>query len=321
MANASDAIQSSGLPLDQYTQTTPPGWKPFLTHYPFRRFVERLRLWYRLTNLEIAQIGTAVAGRLQGRPFNIAMSLTVVAHTGVRLVGDEALSYEGQDAGVDPQTGQPTPAHENGLQQLLRLLTRWYGADQDQNTTEVIDQFIDLRRGRLSLLDYLNEHQFTYDEAALIGGLQFNEVGRTHYLLKYSGMTQEKVDNVLLQVGNNLQRYDEVFSTLTKIAKTQLTSQLPGPTGYYGEDYDEDWYGEDDWYDAGYYGDDYDYEEEWYDGEQEYYDAEDWWYDEEWQEDGDWQEEEHYGDDGDAGEDDSMADGYYGKGKGKGKGK
>ena len=70
------------MPLDQYNKGTPPGWRPGLAHHPFRRFLERLRLWYRMTDLGADQVGPAVAGRLQGRPFNVAMKLRIVDPTG-----------------------------------------------------------------------------------------------------------------------------------------------------------------------------------------------------------------------------------------------
>jgi hypothetical protein len=64
------------------------------------------------------------------------------------------------------------------------VLTAAYGADQDQTAQSTLDKFFDLRRGRLTLLQYLNEHDFLLQEATAIGGLGLNEVGKTHFLLK-----------------------------------------------------------------------------------------------------------------------------------------
>jgi hypothetical protein len=47
---------SSGLPLESYTKTTPPGWQTGHVHYPFIRYLERLRLWYRLTDVLPEQV-------------------------------------------------------------------------------------------------------------------------------------------------------------------------------------------------------------------------------------------------------------------------
>ena len=177
--------QTAGLPLDQYTKSTPPGWKPGMVHYPFRRFMERLKLWYRQTDLAATALGPAVAGRLAGRPFNLALALRfTVASTGVELRGDEALAFPGEEAGFDQNTGQATPKTDSGLQQLLAVLSPIYSTDAQQNASETLDTFFDLRRGRMTLLEYLNEHDYTYEEAKSLGGLELNLVGRSHFLLK-----------------------------------------------------------------------------------------------------------------------------------------
>ena len=185
---------SGGLQLDQYNKSTPPGWRPGLYHYPYRRFIERLRLWYRITDLNAEQVGPAVAGRLQGRPFNLAMSLTITDRGGEVLTGDSALAFAGRDPTIDQPTGRITePALENGLQTLIRVLHHKYGMDDQVNVRDLIDSFLDLRRGRLSLLEYLNEHEYTLDEATKQAGLGLNNVGRTHFLLKHSGLSSDRM--------------------------------------------------------------------------------------------------------------------------------
>ena len=117
MADHHHGPPNSGLPLDQYTKSVPPGWKPGLTWYPFKRFVEKFRLFYRLTDLDITQIGPAVAGRLQGRPEQLAMRLQCQTSTGV-ITGDDALAYTGEPH--DPLSG--TGPFPSGVQTLLRTL-------------------------------------------------------------------------------------------------------------------------------------------------------------------------------------------------------
>ena len=120
----------SGLPLESYTKTSPPGWKVGTPKYTFSRFLERLRLWYRQTDLLPESLGPAVAGRLQGRLFDTALGLKFTLANGTRLVGDEALAYPGAYAVFDLNTGAVvTPAEDNGLQRLLRILTQQHGAD------------------------------------------------------------------------------------------------------------------------------------------------------------------------------------------------
>ena len=214
------AEQTGGLPLDQYTKTVPPGWKPGLVHYPYRRFTERLRLWYRQTDLPTSSYGPAVAGPLVGRPFNLALALKFKIPDGRELKGDEALAWPGSSEIKDEFSGEIlTPASENGLQHLLRVLTQNYGADDQQNISETLDNFFDLRRGRLSLLEYLSEHDYTYDEAENLGGLNMNNVGKSHFLLKHSGLDRTRIDHVLLLVHNDLSKYEQIKTHLMKLAK------------------------------------------------------------------------------------------------------
>ena len=98
-------------------------------------------------------------------------------------MGAAALAFPGRAADTDPTTGRPLPPQDNGLQAHCDLLAAKYGEDDQVCVRDVIDTFLDLRRGRLSLSEYLNEHEFTFEEAARIGGLGLNSVGRTHLLL------------------------------------------------------------------------------------------------------------------------------------------
>ena len=157
----------SGLPLESYTKSVPPGWRVGAPKYTFRRFLERLRLWYRQTHQSPESLGPAVAGRLQGRLFDTALGLKFTLPNGNMLIGDEALAFLGADAILDPGTGAvQVPAEDNGLQRLLRVLTAQYGADDQRQITGIIDQYDDLRQGRMSLLDYLNEEATLFDDAA-----------------------------------------------------------------------------------------------------------------------------------------------------------
>ena len=134
---------SSGLPLDQYTKAVPPGWKPNLYWYTFRRFIERLRLWYRVTDLAPESIGPAIAGRLQGRPYNFAMTMAITMRDGTHLTGDAALAYVGEPE-HPTGTGGMLPAIESGPQQLVRILQRKFGIHDQDLVGKVIDEFIDL---------------------------------------------------------------------------------------------------------------------------------------------------------------------------------
>ena len=314
------AESTGGLPLDEFNNKVPPGWKPGMTHYPYRRFTERLKLWYRATDLRPDQLGPAVAGRLRGRPFNLALALKVTDQLGVIHTGDEALAFPGQAAGADPHTGVEIPAVPSGLHQLLRVLDRWYGEDKDTSVGEVLDTFFDLRRGRSSLVEYISEHEYAYEEAKTLGGLEINEIGLSHFLMKGCGVSRDRLDHIMLLVNNDRRRYHEIKQHLMKLGKVSQPSQAPGPHGYWQDDqwYEDDW-GESSWNEQ--YWDDSDWDNSYW-GEADW----PWNGSQDWNE-GDWHD--------DAGHDypqatpdplgvvnqqptsDQGAEDYYGKGKGK----
>ena len=68
------------------------------------------------------------------------------------LVGDAALAHPGEDAQPRNHHGSPS-----GMQRLIALLREKYGTEAQEQVTQYIDDFLDLRRGRHSLLEYLIE--------------------------------------------------------------------------------------------------------------------------------------------------------------------
>ena len=66
----------SGLPLDSFTKSVPPGWKPNQPRYPYRRYRQLLGLWWAQTDATETSAGPIIAGRLQGTAFQFAMSLS-----------------------------------------------------------------------------------------------------------------------------------------------------------------------------------------------------------------------------------------------------
>ena len=110
-----------------------------------------MKLWIRATDMDASQQGPAVAGRLSGRPFNLAMGLRVVDQAGVSHIGDSALAFPGEAVQYDQLGNAVAPETRSGLQALMRLLTSWYGEDEDTTVGTTLDTFFDLRRGKMSL--------------------------------------------------------------------------------------------------------------------------------------------------------------------------
>jgi len=215
----------------------------------------------------------------------LANALRFTLPDGRTLVGDEALAYPGADPQIDPNTGAIlTPAVANGLQALLRILTAAYGADADQTAVSTLDRFFSLRRNRLSLLEYLNEHDYLYGEAVAIGGLALNEVGRSHFLLKHAGLPKDKQEHILLLVNQDLRQYNAIKNHLERMAKA---SEPSNDMAHYADQ--TAWYTDYD-YDDGYqlWSDSYgDYYDEWSDDAGVWYD--------DWQNSSnDWQHAEEY---------------------------
>ena len=101
---------------------------------------------------------------------------------------------------ADPQHA----ATPTGLQALINSLNLKYGATvQDQQSVD-LDDFLELRRGRHTLMEYLIEYEHRYDRAQTSSGLQINEVGRSHMLLKYCQIDGRTKANIMLQVNHDL---------------------------------------------------------------------------------------------------------------------
>ena len=67
--------QALSLPLEVYNKSTPPGWRPGDAKYPLRRYQQLLDLWSRFTDLSPEKRGPAMASRLKGSAFELAIRL------------------------------------------------------------------------------------------------------------------------------------------------------------------------------------------------------------------------------------------------------
>ena len=130
---------TGGLPLDEFTKSTPPGWRPGLAKYPYRKYLQKLKLWWRQTDLSESQCGPAIAGRLQGGPFQIANRLRQTRVDLITLVsrdflGDELLAQPSNEEVKDPSTGTVlVPAQAAGASILVERLTADFGVHDDDH--------------------------------------------------------------------------------------------------------------------------------------------------------------------------------------------
>ena len=68
---------SGALPLQEYRREVPPGWAPNDPNYSLRRYMEKLKIWYRIYQGKDEAVGPLIAGRLQGQAGKLAMNLKV----------------------------------------------------------------------------------------------------------------------------------------------------------------------------------------------------------------------------------------------------
>ena len=88
-----------------------------------------MRLWYKLADFSTDQIGPAIAGRLVGRHYTLAMKRSMRSQNGVVLRGDEAFAYPGAEPVADGDGVIHTAAAAARTQVLMRILTGVYGSD------------------------------------------------------------------------------------------------------------------------------------------------------------------------------------------------
>eukprot|EP00435_Cladocopium_sp_Y103_P057978 s380_g20.t1 len=133
------APSSGAIPLTEYRRDVPPGWQPGDSGYSLRSYLEKLRLWYRISSLDDELVGPVIAGRLYGRAHRVAVSLRVPRPDGAFDVGDAALVRLPVDEVRDPYTNEILQEHiPSGVQYLVNALRAAFGQmDQDLATSSL----------------------------------------------------------------------------------------------------------------------------------------------------------------------------------------
>jgi hypothetical protein len=208
-----------GLPLDEYTRQTPPGWRPYLRNYPLSLYEEKLRLWIRLTDIPEDCHGSVVVGRLKSSAYRLALKIRIRRQDGQLITGDEAVNLPRQQA----QPAQGLPASPSGLEQIISDLRAAFGDDAQDLQAFHLDKFFELHRGSHSLIDFLTAFKLKYEAAEEHAGLMINQVGLTHLLLAKAGLTQRFIDDLMLKVDGDRARFDDIFKLLMKFSKGQTS--------------------------------------------------------------------------------------------------
>eukprot|EP00435_Cladocopium_sp_Y103_P048511 s541_g14.t1 len=275
----------SGIPLQEYRKDVPPGWAPGLPDYPLRLFFERVKVWYRLYDGPDETVGPLLAGRLVGRAQKIALSLRLADPHGNIDVGDAALVRLSVDEVRDPTNPAIIlqQAIPSGVQALMNALKDAFGEGDQLRATQSLENFFDLRRGRLSLAEYSAEWTMRMEEAFTHAGLDINDVAKTFLYFRGSQLPQRHIDDIVMQIHGDLSRFQEARALALRVAHRH---GIDGSTNHY-EQCQNHYIGEEDWNDSGTWSDWYD---PWYDDEV-YYDMEDDGYAEYYGGDEDWPDE------------------------------
>ena len=215
------AREHGGLPLDESTRAVPPGWRPGLDWYPYRLYLEKFKLWHRVADYDETELGPIAAQRLKGGALRVALTLRVPipqAQGGGFVTGDAALVRPTVPAlvidGVEVE-----PMFPSGIASLLRKLEERYGLDAQDRIAVCLDGFFDFKRGRLPLQEYLNEFEVRYEDAEARAGMVMNDVARSHLLLRGSGLSESKLDDLRLAVLGDMTRYRDLMTLMQRLAR------------------------------------------------------------------------------------------------------
>ena len=224
-----------GLALDEYTKSTPPGWRPHMHDYPLKLFLEKFDLWKRQTSVPEEEIGVTMAGRLKGAAYRLAIKIKIQTYKeGIQGAESSSAPAEGSasasiadDVLLDAE-GKPIPdklitdteaishlaqkhpttgknLNESGWTAILDALQDLYGSEKHDIVAQILGKFFKLYRGNGSLLDYCFAFKQRYETAndPDKAGLSINTIGRTHLFLENAGLHPRFVDDIMLKVDHN----------------------------------------------------------------------------------------------------------------------
>ena len=234
MAAAGGADWRLPSTLPEFTRYVPPGWKPGLPDYSYKQFLERLHLWWRIAPVTEEEAGPLVASRLLDKAFEVAMHLKVT-RDGTVHSGDAALALAKREAIVDGAGQLVQEADPAGIGHLIKKLTDSFEIHDQDRQGDILDKFWDTRRGSAGLQDYLLNFKQRYQEAETKAGLTVNMTGLTHLLFKWSGLPARRIADIKLHFGGDLDKFNEIFSMISRIAKQEMASSSGNHYGHYGE--------------------------------------------------------------------------------------
>ena len=225
------------ISLDAYTKFCPPGWEPHLAWYPLKNYRENLDLWgHLITDPDtgrvppMSYVGPLIIGRLRGSAKRLALKMTLTYPTeaypevaaelrGTTITGTAVIVF----GGIPENQSTGFPGMPSGLVHMLYEFEAAYGRDAQDVSGEAMDRFDACVRGNASLMDYITAHKIRYETAEEKAGYHINEIARTHRFLKGANLHKRFIDDVMLKVDGDRERFQEIVQIVTRVAKSPLS--------------------------------------------------------------------------------------------------
>ena len=141
--HSGNSSSRNSMPYMQSTTKIPPGWsEEIAAKYPFRKWLEQLTLWCSSTKLEPHKIGPAIALRLGGTAYQIAiaMSKRAARNPSNGVVGN-CLQY-GEEMDFGDGMGY---CHRGGYDILIYELSRKFGQLEQESVLNVLMDFFPIQ--------------------------------------------------------------------------------------------------------------------------------------------------------------------------------
>ena len=201
------------------------------------------------------QMGPAVVGRLRGAAYRLANKITITIPDDIRidaairgktLKGAEAICFGGMTG--NDQLQPPVPSIKSGVRTILAALEEAYGQDASEQLAVTLERFFTLRRGAGSLMDYCTAFKLRYEAAEEQAGLAIGPVGLTHLFISGAGLANRYIDDVMLKVDHDRNKYKEITEIVGRTAKLHQShpEEASRHLLYVNEYEDADGYAEED---------------------------------------------------------------------------
>ena len=83
-----------------------------------------------------------------------------------------------------------------------------------------LETFFGIYKGNYSMADFLTLWKLAIDDALTTGGLDMNPIGKSFLLLRAAGVSERRYNDLMLQIGNDLRRYNDLAPDTERVWAT-----------------------------------------------------------------------------------------------------